>query len=264
MASAGAIAIPFAAQAQPAAMRQLLPGANVCILTPQQVEGPFYFDPKLVRSDIVEDRKGVALILKLQVVTAAACEPLKGARVDVWHADALGLYSGYPGQSDAHNISTEGGHFLRGTQHCDDDGIVTFDTIYPGWYRGRTTHIHCKVFLDDRNVLTTQLYFPDALSEYLYTQVEPYNTRGRERDTVNATDMLARHSDPDHHSFVSVKEEASRYLAALIIGVDRNATPVSGDQRPGRPPAGRAPGAEGPPSQTRPRGPLVPGLLKRP
>ncbi len=221
--ASGAAALPFGAQAQEAATRRLLPGANVCVLTPRTIEGPYYFDPKLVRADITEGKAGVPLGLMLQVVSAGNCAPLKGARVDVWHADALGYYSGYPGQSDTRNVSTEGDHFLRGTQFCNDDGVVTFSTIYPGWYQGRTTHIHCKIILGDNTVLTAQLYFPDALSEYLYTNVAPYNTRSLKRDTVNASDMLVQSGDADYRSFCGIKEEPGRYLASLIVGVDRDA-----------------------------------------
>jgi len=98
-----------------------LPGAKVCILTPQAVEGPFYFDPKLVRADITEGKPGAPLKLTLQVVEAKDCARLEGARVDVWHSDGLGVYSGYARQETG---STRGETFLRGTQFTDADGQV--------------------------------------------------------------------------------------------------------------------------------------------
>ena len=255
-AAAGATTLPFGAQAQPTATSRLLPGANVCILTPQTVEGPFYFDPKLERVDITEGKMGVPLGLQLQVVEARDCAPVKGARVDVWHADALGYYSGYDGQSDGRTISTKGQHFLRGSQFSDDAGLVRFTTIYPGWYQGRTTHIHCKIFLDDRTMLTAQLYFPDALSEYIYKNVRPYNARVRDRDTINTTDMLVRADDASRASFCSIKEEADRYLASLLIGIGRDAIPAA-DRGP---PSGPPPGGGGP-RRALPRGSLVPGIV---
>jgi protocatechuate 3,4-dioxygenase beta subunit len=260
--ASGAAAIPFGAQAQPAAASRLLPGANVCVLTPEAEEGPFYFDPKLERVDITEGKQGVPLGLVLQVVEAADCVPVKGARVDVWHADALGYYSGYRGQSDAHNVSTKGDTFLRGTQFCDDAGLVKFATIYPGWYQGRTTHIHCKVYLAGKAVLTTQLYFPDALSEYLYKNVKPYNARVHERDTVNATDHVVENSGSDHASFCSIKEEPDRYLASLIVGVDRNAKPSTQRGPMGPPPDGPPPQGMGPPrAASGAKRRLVPGVV---
>jgi protocatechuate 3,4-dioxygenase beta subunit len=257
LATAGAVALPVKGQAQPAAAGRLLPTANVCVLTPRQEDGPFYFDPKLVRAEITEGRTGVPLGLVLQIVEARDCAPVKGARVDVWHADAIGYYSGYPGQGDAHKISTTDQHFLRGTQLTDDDGQVSFTTIYPGWYKGRTTHIHCKVFLDDRTVLTTQIYFPDALSEFIYRNVKPYNNRASERDTVNTTDYVVRKSNDDRGSFCNIKEEADRYLASLVIGVDRGV-------RQDAPPPAAPPKAVEASAGARPKkGTLVPGAVAK-
>jgi protocatechuate 3,4-dioxygenase beta subunit len=252
------------AQMEAGTVAKLLPGANICILTPQAVEGPYYFDPKLERSDVTEGHEGVPLGLLLQVVEASDCSALAGARVDVWHANALGHYSGYQGQGDDRDIDTEGKTFLRGTQFTDAGGEVTFATIYPGWYSGRTPHIHFKVFVDDRNVVTGQIYFPDALSEFIYTQVAPYNTRGRERDTTNDRDGVLQSSGGGRETFIAIREEADRYLAALIIGIDRDAKPSpakgpGGGPPPGPPPSGSPPG-EAPPGSSGRRGTLVPGV----
>ncbi|MDR3468733.1 MAG: intradiol ring-cleavage dioxygenase [Xanthobacteraceae bacterium] len=245
--SSAAMAAP--ASAAPAQAAPVADVPRMCVLTPQQIEGPYYFDPGLVRSDIREDREGIALRLSLQVADAGSCKPIVGARVDVWHADALGWYSGYKGQSDGHDVSTVGRTFLRGIQTTDDAGLVGFDTIYPGWYQGRTAHIHFKVFLDRTSVLVGQLYFPDALSEYIYTKIPPYSSRA-ERDTINKTDMvLMMGRDDPHQSFCRIKEEADCYLASLVLGVDRAGRPIEG---PPGPPPGMAGGpppkfAGGPP-----------------
>ena len=140
---------------------------DVCFLTPQSIEGPFYLDPRLVRAQIAEGRTGVPLRVDLRVIDGATCKPSERARVDIWHADAQGIYSGYQGQGDKQDISTVGQKFLRGTQFTNGEGAVRFETIYPGWYTGRATHIHFKVLLDDRNVLTGQMYFPDAVNEFI-------------------------------------------------------------------------------------------------
>jgi len=198
----------------------VLPGANVCILTPEAVQGPFYFDPKLVRVDITEGRPGAPLALTLQVVDAKDCTKLKGARVDLWHADGLGMYSGYRGQGDD-GISTRGETFLRGAQFTGADGQVRFATIYPGWYPGRTPHIHFKVLFDATSLVTGQLYFPDELSTRIYAALSPYRERRTERDmVVNAGDFIfAEQGGVD--TLVKVTEEGGSYLAALVIGVDR-------------------------------------------
>lgn len=244
------------AQAGDVATATILP-SNVCFLTPQAVEGPYYFDPALVRADITEGRPGIPTKLMLQVIEAATCAPVSGARVDVWHCDATGLYSGYAGQGDDRTTSTEGEVFLRGTQMTDAAGIATFDTLYPGWYRGRTTHIHFKVFLDEKTVMMSQIYFPDALSEFIFTNVAPYNERATARDTFNSGDSVLRSSGDSHGSFCSIKEDDGFYLASLVIGVDRagEATELG---RPGGGSGGPPPNDGGAPGSGT-TGSLVPG-----
>lgn len=114
-----------------------------CVLTPEQEEGPFYIDLARVRRDIVEDRPGVPLALAVTVVDADTCEPIRDAAVDVWHCDALGVYSGVSPRSVNET-------YLRGIQLTDKNGQAEFATIYPGQYPGRTTHIHVKVHTGGR------------------------------------------------------------------------------------------------------------------
>lgn len=252
-----------AASSEPATSTPVPGSANVCRMMPRMVEGPFYFDPDLVREDITEGRPGVPLKLLLQVVEGATCQPIPGARVDVWHCDATGQYSGYDGQGDDRGISTKGEKFLRGTQTTNAAGEVAFKTIYPGWYRGRTTHIHFKVLLDENAMLTGQMYFPDALSEYIFTTIAPYTERAAKRDTLNSTDWIAG-ADGDHVSFASIREEADAYVATLVIGVDRAAgpEPTGFGRPPGPPPGGPGgppPGMEGGPVRPRGNGSIVPG-----
>lgn len=199
-----------------AAFAQASPPA--CVLTPQSTEGPFYFDPGLVRADITEGRQGAPLKLNLQVVEAVSCRPVERARVDVWHADALGLYSGYRSQSDSRNISTVGEAFMRGTQFSDRAGQVVFDTVYPGWYRGRTAHIHFRVFLGGRDAVTGQFYFPDRLSDSIYATAAPYRERGGKRETTNATDGLLRGRD-GREWIAAMQEEAGGHRATMVIGI---------------------------------------------
>jgi protocatechuate 3,4-dioxygenase beta subunit len=192
-------------------------GAKVCVLTPEAVEGPFYFDPKLIRSDITEGKQGAPLVLTLQIVQANDCAPLQNARMDVWHADGLGVYSGYARQDTG---SAKGETFLRGTQFTGTDGEVRFNTIYPGWYPGRTPHIHFKAFVEERKVITGQLYFPDPIAEHVYATSPPYRERKRERDTFNANDFIfAMQRGAD--TIVDLKKESGSYLASLVIGIER-------------------------------------------
>ena len=150
-------AVPLTLQRQ--AQAQGLITGSVCRVQLEASAGPFYVDPGLVRRDIIEGRDGTPMTLRLQVVEAD-CAPIPGARVDVWQCDAAGVYSGVrSGLADARGQS-----FLRGTQMTDAEGLAGFDTVFPGWYPGRTPHIHYKVFLSGRTVLTGQLYFPDAVT----------------------------------------------------------------------------------------------------
>jgi protocatechuate 3,4-dioxygenase beta subunit len=130
----------------------------MCVLTPSATQGPYYFDANLIRQDITEGQPGLATRLHFSVVRASDCTPIPGAAVDVWQANAPGQYSGYANQG------TQGQTWLRGIQFTDANGMVSFDTIYPGWYPGRTTHVHVKVRPTVQTEITTQTYFDQPLN----------------------------------------------------------------------------------------------------
>jgi len=110
--------------------------------------------------------------------------------VDVWHCDAAGQYSDV---SDA-GFNTVGQKFLRGSQVTDANGIATFTTIYPGWYSGRTVHIHFKVRPNDNQVFTSQLFFDEAVSDEVFANA-PYAAKGQ-RNTRNANDGIYQQGGP--------------------------------------------------------------------
>lgn len=251
-----------AAEATPAATRE-----DACILTPQAEAGPYYIDPKLVRTDIRDGKAGVPLTLRFRVIEAGPCSALSGARVDIWHCDARGIYSAFPGQSDTHNLDTTNATFLRGTQTTDKAGWAEFTTIYPGWYPGRATHIHFKIFTDEKTVLVGQTFFPEALNEFIYTNVPDYMKRSQQRLVVNANDHVATESDPEHRAYCAVKEERERYVAMLTLAVDRNAKmSADGPDRPPPPGAGPREGGTPPKAQwIKDRlAAVVPGLKRSP
>lgn len=220
----------------------LLPGSDVCVLTPEVTEGPYVLDEGLVRRDITEGRPGVPVHLRLQVADAR-CRPLEGARVDLWHCDAQGLCSGFGG--DNGTDSRRGETFLRGSQSVDARGVAEFDTIWPGWYRGRTAHMHVKVWLDSPHVLTAQIFFPDTLSQYFYENVPAYR-REVTRDTYNGNDGIAQQAT--HASFAAVTETAESYLVQMILGIDPM-VPSDAPQGRGQPtmPPGNGPRSGPPP-----------------
>lgn len=187
-----------------------------CTLYPSQTQGPFFFDPGLARSDITEGRPGVALRLALQFLDDTGCAPVANAVVQIWHTDREGLYSGYQGQGDDRMVDTRGQTFMRGLQVTDGDGRIAIDTIYPGWYPGRVPHIHFKVFLDDQTVGTSQLYFPDDVSEAVY-DTEHYAERGQSPTTL-ATDVLLRNT-PLGSVLLDVSETETGLAAARTVGI---------------------------------------------
>jgi len=142
-------------------------------------------------------------------VNASNCKPIKGAAVDIWHADASGTYSGVLGNT---------GTFMRGIQRANANGLALFQTVYPGWYRGRTVHIHVKVHIGGNVVHTGQLYFPDSLTDVVYAH-SPYSSRPN-RDTRNATDSVYRNGGSK--SMLAVHKSGAGYVASIAMGVHRS------------------------------------------
>lgn len=227
--AAAAVLAPHRAAAQPAVM---LP------LTASTTEGPYYLADPEVRDDITEGLPGVPLELRLAVVDSRG-QALAGSSVDVWHCDATGLYSGFAGQGDGRRSSAAGNTHLRGRQPVGADGVAAFRTIYPGWYPGRATHIHCKVWRGGKELLTTQFFLPDALSEFLYTQLPTYR-RAQLRDVLNSNDGIALEAGDT--VIGAVRELPDRYVASLSLVVDAAGGAASGGRRRGGPPGGRPPG----------------------
>ena len=213
LAPAFAVAIPARARAEAQEAGLITP--DVCLLQPEVTEGPYYLDESLIRQDIAEGRPGLPLVLRLQVVTAD-CRPVPGARVDVWHCDALGVYSGVENLGGGED--TVGQTFLRGTQLTDSEGISTFQTIFPGWYRGRTTHIHYKVFLDETTVLTSQIFFDETVNQAIYDDHDAYE-RPEARDMLNAADSIAAEAGQGAYATVRMTEPDGAMEAALVVGI---------------------------------------------
>jgi protocatechuate 3,4-dioxygenase beta subunit len=151
--------------------------ATVCsVNTPTVTEGPYWVDEKLFRSDIRTDpatgvvRQGIPLALTINVVNSNAnCAALAGAYVDIWHCDAIGIYSDestYNPGGGTGAVSTTGQKFLRGYQITDANGHVQFTTIYPGWYSGRTIHIHVRIRTFNGQTHAHKLHDANLLRRY--------------------------------------------------------------------------------------------------
>jgi protocatechuate 3,4-dioxygenase beta subunit len=192
------------------------PAPPACVVRPAQTEGPFFVDQALERSDIRDGAEGAPLRLAFNVsrISGATCAALAGARVDVWHCDAAGRYSGVAGRT-----STAGQRFLRGSQLSDADGAARFVTVYPGWYRGRAVHIHFKIRATDgggqHREFTSQLYFDDALSRRVFAAA-PYASRGQQW-MRNADDFIYR--DGGAQLMLAPRADDARYDAAFAIAL---------------------------------------------
>lgn len=168
--------------------------AASCVLVREVMEGPYWIENRLRRRDIRDARPGLPLILTLTIQDAASCRAIRGADVEVWHADAGGVYSGYTGAPppgrDGHATPNNRKRFLRGHQRSDARGRATFVTIYPGWYPGRTPHVHVKVHVGGDVVHTGQVFFPDTTSRAVY-RTGAYRSHGAQ-DTSNSRDGIYR------------------------------------------------------------------------
>jgi len=196
-----------------------------CVVRPQQTEGPYFVDGKLRRSDIRSDpadgsvKPGMPLRLTFSVsrIDGRACAPLRGAVVDVWQCDALGVYSGV--RDFFGRFDTRGKQFLRGYQVTDAEGIARFLTIYPGWYPGRTVHIHFKIRIDPaaRQGLefTSQLYFDDAVTDQVHAQA-PYARNGLPR-VRNESDGIFRNGG--RQLMLQLARDAQGYAGSFDIAL---------------------------------------------
>lgn len=196
-----------------------------CVVRPEQTEGPYFLDERLNRSDIRPDpadgsvRPGAPLRLAFHIsrIAGNSCTAVAGAFVDVWQCDALGVYSDV--QDFSGMFDTRGKKFLRGYQTADAGGIARFVTIYPGWYPGRTVHIHFKIRTEPEAQrgfeFTSQIYFDDFLTDRVHAQA-PYASKGR-RTIRNDRDGIFRRGGSQ--LMVQVTEDAQGYMGTFDIGL---------------------------------------------
>lgn len=208
---AGALTVAAALRLQQAARALgFNDDATVCKLAPEQETGPFYIPGEMVRSDIAEGKPGVLLELRVMVLDSRSCQPLRDAAIEIWHCDAAGVYSGFadnptggpggppPGGSRPDGLPQSHPNdkltFLRGIQLTPADGAAKFRTIVPGYYMGRTNHVHFKVRLGGHPAAHTyaaghishtgQLFFPEELCAALMRNA-PYADHDIHRTTLD-------------------------------------------------------------------------------
>jgi protocatechuate 3,4-dioxygenase beta subunit len=184
-------------------------GLVACVLTPELTEGPYYVAGEKLRRNVREGKPGASLLLGLTVVNASTCKAVRGASVEIWHCDALGVYSG----AVAGNPGT---NFLRGAQRTSVRGVATFETVYPGWYPGRAVHIHVKVHVGGNVVHTGQFFFPAAVTNAVYRNA-PYRMHGATPDTANAADSIFRNGGDK--GMLTVKRNGAGYAGSITMAV---------------------------------------------
>jgi protocatechuate 3,4-dioxygenase beta subunit len=195
----------------------------------EQDEGPYHRDAQPLRRDITDDRDGVPLELGIRLEHEDG-SPVTGATVEVWHCDALGRYSGFPPPDDSTLVGATDAprdahrpeqRFLRGRQRTDAAGMVELRSIHPGWYPGRTVHVHVMAHVGDATLIT-QLYFPEELNEQVLS-VEPYARRPG-RDTTNETDEIF--AGTDGPPIVDVVPIGHGHRAAIRLTLPADALPA--------------------------------------
>ncbi|MET7476420.1 intradiol ring-cleavage dioxygenase [Streptomyces sp. NPDC005648] len=233
-------------------------------LTSELVEGPYYIDADKIRQNVTEDQEGIPLALRLKVIDAETCRPVRNAAVDIWHCNASGIYSGYeemssggggpaptgappsgtptdiptgppPGGGGGHQEPTDDKRYLRGTWRTDRQGYVGFRTVFPGWYRGRCVHIHVKVHVDGtwtdagyeggHTCHTGQLFF-DERSVLASAEVEPYASNTTTRTTLDEDTIYPGngHEGGLLHLRYDRRHVAHGVQAHLTLGITPDAT----------------------------------------
>jgi protocatechuate 3,4-dioxygenase beta subunit len=189
--------------------------SGACAVTPSETAGPYPDRTRMIngttffRQDVTEGKPGLPLTLGLTVLNVnTGCSPVANATVEIWHCDAAGNYSEYG--------NATGQTFLRGLQRSDADGKVTFNTIYPGWYQGRATHIHLEVFVNGASVKTTQMAFPDDITTAVYA-TGVYASRGDNPTRTRGDGVFA---DGTTNELATMSGNTSTgYTATLQLGV---------------------------------------------
>lgn len=183
---------------------------TTCLLASEVTEGPYWVDDALTRRNVTEGRAGAPLVIRFSVLNAKTCKPIKNADVEIWHCDALGNYSGVNGATT---------RYLRGHQKANAVGKAEFLTIFPGWYRGRTPHIHMKVNVGGNAVHTGQVFFNERITTTVYKQL-PYSRNGQ-YDTPHSSDSIYSHAGGSTAELKLTRRTGGLkgYLGTIAIGV---------------------------------------------
>lgn len=202
------------------------PPAGTCRLISQDIIGPFAIEKPPMRSNIAGDQAGMPLQLRFLIQDAFMCKPLPDALVSIWHANVEGLYSGVENilldendQPTGETVDHTSANWLRGVQRSDENGMVVFNTIVPGWYFPRSTHLHLRVYPPNYGeVATTQLYFPDEACDPIY-DTEGYAHRGVNPVRTDPTKDSPLDATDEGDLWVTMKPQGEGMVVEHTIGV---------------------------------------------
>ncbi|KAK0472505.1 aromatic compound dioxygenase [Armillaria novae-zelandiae] len=232
---------------------------TTCVTAPEVTEGPYYINNELVRQDLTEDQSGIQLVLDIGVLDTTTCEPLSNAFVEIWAANATGFYGSYGTMSGGPPVERRQGPggpgggagggsqvmarnetFLRGGLATDDAGITELITIYPGYYTGRTAHIHTMVHLNWESsangtlvshagslVHIGQFFFDEDWNDQIYA-IDPYTTTTQSR-TYNEQDSILQEENSNGNSaYVGLEllgsDLSNGLLGYITVGVNSTAS----------------------------------------
>ncbi|QDS69944.1 hypothetical protein FKW77_002000 [Venturia effusa] len=211
-----------------------------CILDPEVTQGPYYVSGEYIRKNITEDQEGIPLHIEFQVIDVDTCEPVPDFFLDYWHCNSTGVYSGVvaSGNGDSSDATNLNKTFLRGIQASDEEGVVSFDSLFPGHYTSRATHIHIlghsNVTIASNNTLSNQgqmshvgqVFFDQDLITEADT-IAPYSSNTQEV-TLNADDSIATQASEDVDPFMEYvllgETLSDGLLAWTSIGVNMSAS----------------------------------------
>ncbi len=192
---------------------------NNCVLIPSETAGPFPLDLTensfYLRQDVREDREGVQLNLRMKIIGQDNCEPMQNVRVNIWHCDKDGNYSGYQDQT--------GTTYLRGYQMTDANGEVEFVTIFPGWYNGRVCHIHFQVYVSQNYAAISQLTFDHDTVNEVYNSNSSIYTKGEDPKTP-ATDNIFSDGYELQLATLTLNEDTGGYESYIEVAVQGQGT----------------------------------------
>lgn len=194
---------------------------ETCTLTGAQTLGPCYAAAAaLTRRDITAGATGLPMRLGFRIVNAANCQPVTNATVDVWHVNSVGIYSALTAQVCTTGANVVNETWCRGVQATDSDGRVYFDSVFPGWYSSRTTHIHFTIRIGTTIFLTSQFAFSDRANDFIYRKHPLYNTRAGTRGTNNTNDTVFTTSNISQYIFETrYKAGTGKLQAFKTIGI---------------------------------------------